>query len=519
MGLDLTGLEDRGVRRPVSRVTLLLDDETAVTAGDDSGAELRADCPDGTPAMAEAILSRLRGYVYHAAAAERAALDPAAELGDCAELGGLYGLVAEIRDHGDGYPDIAAPGEGEDDDEYPGAGPVSRAFDRKIGETRAAIEKSAAEIRLTVENELDGLSSALTVGLSSITGRVADAEAGLSQTLRLAADGFTVTNAAGDVLTIDGGQIDASGIRTELLDASRIRAADLRLTGQVAWSDLASDAQGMVNGAATSAAQAWNLASSAASQAQGTAGTVAGWTYSGTTYIDGRMLMTGTVRAGTLEGGEVYLLDSAGSRAGSFTLDGASSYPGSKVVMRSGAIELHAEYGALYLHGTYGAAFGVSDYLRCEGSIAPTQGGVHACGMSGRTWTDIWADNSVIQRSDLSGKEAVEYGLARYDAFYDRLSPMSFRFRDGASGRRHVGLGAQDVAAALEAAGIPDRDFAGFVRDTGADGAPVLALRYGEFIPLNIWQIQRLRRRVAALEAAMGIKGAEDGTDGTETGA
>ena len=48
VGLDLTGVEDNGRQRPISRVTLLLDDENSVTAGDDTGAELLADCPHAT---------------------------------------------------------------------------------------------------------------------------------------------------------------------------------------------------------------------------------------------------------------------------------------------------------------------------------------------------------------------------------------------------------------------------------------------------------------------------------------
>ena len=36
VGLDLTGMENNGVQRPISRVTFLLDDENSVTAGDDT---------------------------------------------------------------------------------------------------------------------------------------------------------------------------------------------------------------------------------------------------------------------------------------------------------------------------------------------------------------------------------------------------------------------------------------------------------------------------------------------------
>ena len=512
IGQEVTDFADRGSYAPVSRVTLRLDDETAVTTGDDSGLELAADCPDGTEAMARTILNRLRGWQYRAFSGQNAALSPEAEPGDTVEICGVTGILGELHDRGDGYPDTAAPGEGETPDEA--LGPVTREFRQKLSETRSAIRRTAEEIRLEVENQVSGLSSSLSVGLSAITARVEDNEAGLSQTLRLGSDGLTVTNAAGDRLTIDGGQIDASAIRT----------ADLQLSGRISWSDLASDAREEVGDAQSAAAeaqglaiQAGNNASSALSMAAGASAAVTGWTYPGTTYIDGRMLMTGTVRAGTIEGGEVYLLDAAANRAGSLTLSGASSYEGSKVVLRSGALELAADWGELYFHGWYGTAFGIGSYLRCEGDIAPTEGGVHACGMAGHTWTDIWADNGVIQRSDLRTKEAVSYDLGPYGDFYDRLAPMSFRFSDGSSGRRHIGLGAQDVAAALTAAGIPDRDFAGFIRAENGRAAgedPDLALRYGEFIPLNIWQIQLLKRRVAALEARLGLTAGEETTNG-----
>ena len=60
----------------------------------------------------------------------------------------------------------------------------------------------------------------------------------LGQTLRIGADGVTITNAAGETLTIDGGQIDASKIK-----ASEINAVDLKLTGTLSWSDFSDDAK------------------------------------------------------------------------------------------------------------------------------------------------------------------------------------------------------------------------------------------------------------------------------------
>ena len=50
------------------------------------GAELTANCPHATQAMAEAILAQAQGYQYRMFSATDAALDPAAELGDAVFL-------------------------------------------------------------------------------------------------------------------------------------------------------------------------------------------------------------------------------------------------------------------------------------------------------------------------------------------------------------------------------------------------------------------------------------------------
>ena len=123
VGLDLTGMENNGVQRPISRVTFLLDDENSVTAGDDTGRELLADCPHATQAMAEAILAQVKGVQYRMFSADDAALDPSAELGDGVTAGGLYSVISRLSDDGSGYSGIAAPGESELEDEYPAGGP------------------------------------------------------------------------------------------------------------------------------------------------------------------------------------------------------------------------------------------------------------------------------------------------------------------------------------------------------------------------------------------------------------
>lgn len=65
-------------------------------------------------------------------------------------------------------------------------------------------------------------------------------------------------------------------------------------------------------------------------------------------------------------------------------------------------------------------------------------------------------------------------------------------------------MGAQDVETAMEQAGISSMDFAGFIRSERPEGGGYnYALRYGEFIPLCIDQIQRLKARMDKLEGGI----------------
>lgn len=472
VGLDLTSAEDNGIQRPISRVTLLLDDENSVTAGDDTGAELLADCPHATQAMADAILAQVKGYQYQMFEAGDAALDPSAELGDGVTAGGLYSVISRLDDDGSGYSGISAPGESELEDEYPSSGPMTQTFNRKISQANSRITKTAEEIRLEVEN----------------------VEAGLSQTLRVAADGVTITNAQGSVLTIDGGQIDATKIKTQDLDASRINVNDLRLTGAITWGDLARDTQNKISSAQSTA----SLALSAASEAQST---VSGWQYPGSTYIDGSMLMTGTVKASTLQGGSIGLINGYGSVSGSITLTSASSASYAVDLSSNGAMRISAQAGAVFVRASQYDRHIVLDSDGIFVNSAFCSISVSSLGTNYYKWSDVYANNAVIQTSDLSLKKEVQYGLEAYDALFDALKPMSFIFVDGESGRRHLGLGAQDVEAAMERAGVSSMEFAGFIKSERSGGEDCdYALRYGEFIPLCIEQIQRLKVRVANLE-------------------
>lgn len=150
IGLDLIEFENTGEHLPVSRVTLFVDDEQSYTAGDDTGKEISAFCPSATQAMADALLQRFKGFKYQSYTASSANVDPAAELGDGATVGGIYSLIAQVSDTGTGYSNINAPGEAEIEEEYPYVGPLEREFNRKMVQAYSLIEKTSERITLEV---------------------------------------------------------------------------------------------------------------------------------------------------------------------------------------------------------------------------------------------------------------------------------------------------------------------------------------------------------------------------------
>lgn len=100
----------------------------------------------------------------------------------------------------------------------------------------------ALEVRLT---NAEGDLSRITVTVNGITQSVSDLETGLSQTLRIAPNGVTITNAAGDTLTIDGGQIDAT---------------NLNLSGHITFNDFSSRLQDDFDHVEQTAQDAYDIA-------------------------------------------------------------------------------------------------------------------------------------------------------------------------------------------------------------------------------------------------------------------
>ncbi len=172
--------------------------------------------------------------------------------------------------------------------------------------------------------------------------------------------------------------------------------------------------------------------------------------------------------------------------------------------------------GYLWSDGTF---FGINDTAN-DNKIA--------LGSTGKRFKQLFAGTATISTSDRNLKKGIEELTESHLKFFLLLTPVSFQFIDGESGRTHIGFIAQDVEGAMAQCGLTALDFAGFCKDVkvqtvpvekeveledgtvatytdyvdeavlDADGNPeyIYSLRYEEFIALVTYAVQKLYKRV-----------------------
>ena len=321
VGGDVTSFADNGKYKPISRVTLLVDDENSLTAGDDTGMEVIASCPHATQPMVNALLQTMKGYRYQAYEAGAANIDPAAELGDGVTVGGIYSPLSKLSDDGRGYAGISSPGEAEMEDEYPAEGYITQEFNRKIAETRSTITKTSEAIMLKVEG---------------IDGKYTEVKTTL--------DGLTVTDASGTTkingssIKTDNLYVDAANI-TGTLTADQIQTSSIRVGDLKDGSNYATKTY-VDNNAGLSASEVDSAIE---------------------TYIDGT-----SITAEKLRGRTVELLASSNQSIGSIELAYTTTGYGISINTTYGGIQLNSG-GNIYLSAYDGAFITLSDVVSLGG--------------------------------------------------------------------------------------------------------------------------------------------------------
>ena len=338
VGKDVTSFSDKGKYKPISRVTLLVDDENSLTAGDDTGMEVIASCPHATQPMVNALLQTMKGYQYQAYEAGAANIDPAAELGDGVTVGGIYSPLSKLSDDGRGYADISSPGELEMEDEYPSGGYITQEFNRKLAKTRSLITKTSEEINLKVEG-IDGRVSDITqtvdgISLSVTSASSPDGQTTATITLKVGPNNYT------GYIKLDG-NVDVSGqLSADALYAALGEIADLSVnrlsTSRRVVKYLAGDTtdDNFIRVAEQSLEFVAGIAKSTTEQAKNPNGELIYWEADpsgasigadGYPYANGERIFTTTKQ--TSWPVMVYQYEEQVKRAISFTSDGQYYYP------------------------------------------------------------------------------------------------------------------------------------------------------------------------------------------------
>lgn len=203
--------------QPITKVELLDENGDVVgVSGSETGRTLTALNPDGTDAMAAAILKKVSGYKHIGYEGSEALLDPAVELGDAVTVDGFYLPLIALDVTFDPMlaPDISAPDADEIDDEYPYKSPTQRQIERNMAKARSLITKTSEEIMLKVED---------------INGKYTEVKTTL--------DGLTVTDASGTT-KINGSSIKTDNLYVAAANITGTLTADQIQTGSIRVGDL-----------------------------------------------------------------------------------------------------------------------------------------------------------------------------------------------------------------------------------------------------------------------------------------
>lgn len=310
--------------QPITKVELLDDNGDVVgVSGSDTGRTLTALQPDGTNAMAAAILAKVSGYKHIGYEGSEALLDPAVELGDAVTVDGLYVPLIALDTTFDPIlaPNISAPDADEIDDEYPYKSPTQRQIERNMAKTRSLITKTSEEIMLKVEG---------------IDGKYTEVKTTL--------DGLTVTDASGTTkingssIKTDNLYVDAANI-TGTLTADQIQTSSIRVGDLKDGSNYATKTY-VDNNAGLSASEVDSAIE---------------------TYIDGT-----SITAEKLRGRTVELLASSNQPIGSIELAYTTTGYGISINTTYGGIQLNSG-GNIYLSAYDGAFITLSDVVSLGG--------------------------------------------------------------------------------------------------------------------------------------------------------
>lgn len=397
------------------------------------------------------------------------------------------------------------------------------------------IEQTASSLTTKINDTQNGLSSQIQQTAASLTAQISNTEAGLKNEIKATADSLTAKISATDgrvaslSASLDGISLRVQnaegGIGQLELTASNLSTRISNAEGGVSTlQQTATNLQSQITSTDKAVSTLTQTASSLSLQIRNTSGrvskieaTIDGLTVTdrwGTTYIDGASIDTTDLYAEGVYGESIYLFSEKPPRgtpnldryiAAEFRTWESSSAPERlKLEVWSRAIGLHAYNrdggGDVFIQSYDGyVTLDGGSGVTCANDFYPNADRRYDCGTSFFRWNNVYAQDGAISSSDRLEKFDIEYDMSKYEPVFDALRPCSYRRRYGDNYRAHTGFIAQDVAAARDAAGLPDSELAAYCQ-WEIDGITGCGLRYEELIALAVHEIQRAKARIAELE-------------------
>lgn len=279
----------------------------------------------------------------------------------------------------------------------------------------------------------------------------------------------------------------------------------------------------------TASAKSYTDSSSASAISTGTSLVTERDVYYGLPTINGSHTYTSStsIYAPTSVGTSGYILKSGGSGAPSWvnsnTLAAGSLYSesttnGALVGRSTSYISMFADFNQqISFRGNGNGAGHTTGIFLCTYNdetalFAPYTDNKVSCASPYNRWSQVYTASSTISTSDRNLKDNIKVLNNRYKKLFLKLIPVSFTFKDGTSGRTHIGFVAQDVEEAMSELGLTSYDFAGFCKDKVCIPVPgddeerieqpvldengaykyIYSLRYEEFIAIITGVVQDL---------------------------
>lgn len=519
--------------------------DIAFSIGTDDGLELEvtnkyADV-EGNENMVANMGAIFLGLEYKPFDADNTILDPSAEIGDDITIGSVYSQIYSLVTHFEPLylAQPAAPFNDEYESEYPYKTKEQRQYSRDKAANRANLKIATDEIRaevVEVEEGLDARISQLSIRADGIETSVQDLSEETSSSIEQLSDeiALKISSSEAEAMIeegIDDGfaemtlSVTNSGMSSRITlsrDGVEIDSGTVRITGAVTFEDLETSGETVINGdnITTGQISADYIAVHEIAEVNGNL--VLGGDDDSNSELhfgteDSYASITTSRRR--IDGQYVYNADldfdayymTFSSTNGFYFTDEQGSFDvrtqyGIDLTSASDDIYITASNDNIYLTPGSGDYVQIADVLSGHNSLRPEYDDDLTLGSSSYRWSQVYAVSSSISTSDREKKKDISYDLRKYDKLFDNLRPASFKFKNGKSGRTHIGLIAQDVEDILGDVGLDAKKFAAFCKDAHVnehdipDGTYDYGLRYEEFIGLLIRQVQMLKERVKALE-------------------